>query len=93
MLAGDSAGGNLAASAILKIREEGLPTPGGLFLISPWLDLTLSGDSYDVRASQDPILTREAMRDVVPLYLGQIDGKSPYVFPCIRGPIRVPPLS
>ena len=81
VLAGDSAGGNLAAATVLRIRDEGLPKPGGLYLISPWLDLTLSGESYEVRASQDPILTQETMREVAQLYLGQIDGQYPYASP------------
>jgi epsilon-lactone hydrolase len=81
VLAGDSAGGNLAAAAVLKIRDEGLAIPGGLYLVSAWLDLTLSGDSYEVRASQDPILARGAMREVTQLYLGQVDGRNPYVSP------------
>jgi epsilon-lactone hydrolase len=92
VLAGDSAGGNLAAAAVLKIRDDGLPTPGGLYLISPWLDLTLSGDSYEVRASQDPILSRESMREVLPLYLGRVDGRIPYASPIHGDLSALPPL-
>ena len=92
VLAGDSAGGNLAAAAVLKIRDQGLPTPRGLYLISAWLDLTLSGDSYEVRASQDFILSREAMREVVQLYLGQIDSRNPYASPLHGDLSGFPPL-
>jgi len=92
VLAGDSAGGNLAAAAALKIRDEGLPTPGGIYLISAWLDLTLSGDSYEVKASQDPILARETMREVAQLYLGPVDGRYPYASPTYGNLSGFPPL-
>jgi epsilon-lactone hydrolase len=92
VLTGDSAGGNLAAAAVLKIRDVGLPTPGGLCLISAWLDLTLSGDSYEIKASQDPILSRDSMREVVPLYLGKVDGRNPYASPLTADLSGFPPL-
>ncbi len=92
VLAGDSAGGNLAAAAVLRIREEGLPMPGGLYLISPWLDLTQSGDSYVARASHDPILTREAMNEAAQLYLGKVDGRQPWASPVSGDLSGFPPL-
>lgn len=92
VLAGDSAGGNLAAAAVLKIRDEGLPMPGGLYLISPWLDLTHSGESYVSRASHDPILAREAMHEAAQLYLGLIDGQYPYASPAYGDLSGFPPL-
>ena len=92
VLAGDSAGGNLAAATVLKIREEGLPMPAGLFLISPWLDLTQSGDSYVARASHDPILTQEAMHEAARLYLGKADGWQPRASPANGDLSGFPPL-
>ncbi|MQW74302.1 alpha/beta hydrolase fold domain-containing protein [Nocardioides sp. dk4132] len=46
VVSGFSAGGNLAAALVLRAREEGLPVPAGLVLLSPALDLTESGDSF-----------------------------------------------
>lgn len=46
IVAGDSAGGNLALSLTLKLKEEGRMLPRGLALMSPWTDLTKSGKSY-----------------------------------------------
>jgi len=92
VLAGDSAGGNLAAAAVLKIRDEGLPTPGGLYLISAWLDLTQSGASYDLRGPHDPILTRESMCEAAQLYLGQFDNRHPWVSPVNGDLSGFPPL-
>lgn len=45
VVAGCSAGGGLALSMLLRAREEGLPLPAGLIGVSPWVDLTKSGDS------------------------------------------------
>jgi acetyl esterase/lipase len=58
VLAGDSAGGGLALALALKIRDS-TPTrqlPAGLALISPWVDLTLSGASIAANAEIDPII-------------------------------------
>lgn len=48
MIAGDSAGGGLALALCLYLRDHGLPQPAGLVLMSPWADVTCSGDSYDL---------------------------------------------
>lgn len=62
-IAGDSAGGNLAAGASLMARDRGAPMPACLVLIYPVLDADLDTASY--RAGRDPILTREAMREAL----------------------------
>ena len=49
-VAGDSAGGGLTLALLQKIREENLEMPACVSLISPWTDLTLSGNSVIVRA-------------------------------------------
>ncbi|MEX0839529.1 MAG: alpha/beta hydrolase [Parvibaculum sp.] len=41
----DSAGGGLVLSALVALRDEGVPMPGAMALLGPWVDLTLSGDS------------------------------------------------
>lgn len=50
VITGTSAGGNLAAALLLRARDEGLPMPGGLVLLSPEVDLTESGDSFALTA-------------------------------------------
>ncbi len=57
ILAGDSAGGNLALVLCLRLRGAGRRLPGGLVLFSPWTDMTMSGPSYGERAAIDPMLT------------------------------------
>nr|WP_221382867.1 alpha/beta hydrolase [Actinoplanes polyasparticus] len=56
-IAGDSAGGGLALGFAQELLESDLPAPVGLVLISPWLDLTLSGDGVAGVAAFDPWLT------------------------------------
>ncbi|MDB5584096.1 MAG: Esterase [Bradyrhizobium sp.] len=51
-----AAGGNLAAATILRARAEGLPLPAGVVLLSPEVDLTETGDSFQVNLGVDPIL-------------------------------------
>jgi acetyl esterase/lipase len=46
VVSGSSAGGNLAAATILRARDEGLPLPAGVALLTPEVDLTESGDSF-----------------------------------------------
>ena len=45
VVCGESAGGNLATALLLKAREEDLPQPAGLHLLSPWLDMKTKGES------------------------------------------------
>ena len=56
---GDSAGGNLAAASVLKMRDQHLPLPGALYLISPGADQSGAGDTYTTLAAADPILSTE----------------------------------
>lgn len=62
ILAGDSAGGNLALSLALKLKEDGRILPKALILFSPWTDLTLSGASHEKKAALDPILTADYLK-------------------------------
>lgn len=56
VLAGDSAGAGLAVATALALRDEDKPLPAALALLSPWLDLTLSGESMAGNASRDAML-------------------------------------
>lgn len=62
VVAGDSAGGNLALSLALHAAEAGLPRPAALVLLSPWADLSLSHDSFTRNALLDPFIPPAALR-------------------------------
>lgn len=78
---GDSAGGNLALAAVLKLRDEGLGVPAALALWSPWLDLTGSGDTYKTLEPQDPILSADTLGKCALAAAALEDHKNPLVSP------------
>ena len=61
LLCGESAGGGLIYALCLRLRQEGLELPCGLIGISPWVDLTGSGKSYETNRDNDPSLTQELL--------------------------------
>jgi acetyl esterase/lipase len=91
-LAGDSAGGGLAVATLLALREAGTPMPSCAFLMSPYADLTLSGETLDERQALDPVLTPDGLRVRAPEYIAQADAADPQISP-IFGDLRgLPPF-
>lgn len=80
VLIGRSAGGNLALAMLLRGRDEGLPMPGGLVLLSPEVDLTESGDSFHTNRYLDVMLPVPLM-PINRLYAGGADLGHPYLSP------------
>ena len=70
VVAGDSAGGNLALELCLKLKEQGRAQPRALLLFSPWTDMTASGKSYKSCKALDPMLTYEYIEAVRAAYTG-----------------------
>lgn len=68
ILAGDSAGGNLALELALDLRDADRMLPWRLVLFSPWTDMTASGESYEACRDRDPLLTREYIEAVREAY-------------------------
>jgi len=77
---GRSAGGNLAAAMLLRARGEGLPMPASLVLLSPEVDLTESGDSFQTNQMIDLVLPRP-LRLANLLYAAGADLTDPYLSP------------
>jgi monoterpene epsilon-lactone hydrolase len=90
--AGESAGGGLAVAALLALRDAGLPVPASALLMSPYADLTLSGDTIVDRAADDPILTPDGLRLRVPDYVGNADASDPQISPIFADLRGLPPL-
>lgn len=71
IIAGDSAGGNMALEMVLKLREEGRFLPKALILMSPWTDMTATSASYEKYRDLDPMLTKEYVLGVRRAYAGE----------------------
>ena len=78
---GDSAGGGLVFSLMLRLRDEGYPLPGAAVALSPWTDLALTGASLRVNAIYDPMLSADDPPLFVNDYLAGADPRAPYVSP------------
>lgn len=81
ILAGDSAGGNLALALTLKLRKEKRLLPRGLVLMSPWTDLTSSGQSHKTKAQIDPVLNAAYLAEMIHNYAAQEDLTNPLISP------------
>ena len=81
IVAGDSAGGNLALSLTLRLKEQERLLPRGLVLLSPWTDLTKSGKSYESRKEVDPVLDHEYLDRMIENYAGGQALSNPLISP------------
>lgn len=93
VIAGDSAGGGLALALCHYARDHGLPFPGGIITMSPWTDVTLSGDSYKTNYEIDPLFgnSRENMLYQCS-YVGDADRENPYLSPLFGNFRGFPPM-
>lgn len=71
IVAGDSAGGNLALCLALRLKEQGRMLPKALILMSPWTDMTSSGKSYQENTDIDPMITTNYIQAVRTAYAGE----------------------
>jgi acetyl esterase/lipase len=91
-LAGDSAGGGLSMALMLALRDEGLPLPAGAALISPWADLTGSGESVRSRLGLDPLFKPDDLPRAAQHYLNGHDPRHPLISPVFADPHDLPPV-
>jgi len=89
---GDSAGGGLTVATLLYLRDQNKPLPKCAICLSPWLDLTLSGESQVTKELAEPMLVKEAFPLWVSNYLGDADPRSPYASPIFTDLHGLPPI-
>lgn len=92
VLAGDSAGGNLALALLHAIKAAGEPMPACAVLLSPVVDLTLSGASFVTHARRDPVFSLGTLLALRSLYIEpeeMLDVRASPLFGDFRG---LPPL-
>lgn len=93
ILAGDSAGGGLAMAVCHYLKDHGMQLPCGIIAMSPWTDLTASGESYEFNYEKDPLFggTRDSLiynRD----YVGDHDPMDAYISPLFGDFRGFPPM-
>jgi len=81
VIAGDSAGGNLVVNTALRARDDGLPQPAALLLISPLLDLSFSGGSMRRNDGLDPMFRATSVRALREYYGTGMDPEDPRLSP------------
>ena len=85
-IAGDSAGGGLGLSLLLSLQRQIEMVPAAYWGLSAWTDLTASGESYQTRASLDPIHQQPMIVAMARNYLGSAgDAKNPLASPLFAG--------
>ncbi|KAK0233503.1 lipase/ esterase [Armillaria fumosa] len=97
IISGDSAGGGLSLALLLYLRDNDYPMPGGAILMSPWVDLTMSCESWDSNAGFDviPVFSPADYMNPVAQYLGpQVERylTHPYASPLFGDLKGLPPL-
>ncbi len=88
-VAGESAGGGLCYALCLRLKEEKLPLPGSIIAISPWTDLTSSGESYEINKDIDPSLSAETVKYYAKCYSD--NPQHPLVSPVFADLTGMPP--
>jgi len=79
-IAGESAGGNLVLTLLLRAKDSRLPYPNSAALLSPWCDLTRV-KHQQINTPNDPTLHPEDLDHYAEAYAGQSDRSSPYISP------------
>jgi epsilon-lactone hydrolase len=70
-LTGDSAGGGLAITTMLRVREQGLPLPAASMPLSPWLDMNGEGETFETNKGKDVLVAREIIQGMAATFLGE----------------------
>lgn len=91
IIAGDSAGGNLVFGLLAQILARG-QNPAGVVAFSPWVDLTLSGDTIQRNKTCDPLIPVNRMQEAVDLYLNGANPRDPLASPVLASYPNPPPV-
>jgi epsilon-lactone hydrolase len=92
-LTGDSAGGGLAITTMLRARHQGLPMPAASMPLSPWVDMEVSGETMLSNVERDYLFTKESVEGLVNMFLGEGgDRRDPYANPLYADLSGLPPV-
>lgn len=91
-MSGDSAGGNLTAALMLAMRDSGRKPADVISMISPWLDLTGSGESVKTKGTKDVMLSPAGIGAAAAAYAGEMDPADPQPSPLFAKHNDLPPM-
>lgn len=91
-IAGDSAGGGMTMASLLTLRDAGDAVPAAGVLLSPWLDLTGTGESAKSRARHDPLFRVQDMPNAAAHYASPEQQQHPLVSPVFADVHGLPPI-
>ena len=91
--AGDSAGGNLATSVVLKLRDDGVALPAAIVALSPWYDMECDGPTLDSNADTDALVQRPVVQNMATMFLGESGSRTdPLANPLHADATGLPPI-
>jgi acetyl esterase/lipase len=90
VVAGDSAGGNLTITSLMKLRDDGDPLPAAAACLSPATDITNKDHAH--QEFKDPLLPPKATRFYTKSYVGHNDARDPLISPVFGDLHGLPPL-
>lgn len=92
-LTGDSAGGALAVTTLLRLRERGLPMPAATMPLSPWVDMEITGNSMTTNRERDVLVQKEIVEGMAATFLGESGNrKDPLANPLYADLRGLPPM-
>ncbi len=92
VLGGDSAGGGLALSLLVALRDAQIPLPAGAAVFSPWTDLAATGESIRTNARRCAMFHGKDIAPGARYYLGEADPRNPLASPLYANLAGLPPL-
>ncbi|KAB8364862.1 hypothetical protein FH972_024723 [Carpinus fangiana] len=90
--AGDSAGGNLATSTVLRLRQEGVPLPAAIISFSPWYNLKNDFGTMTSNDARDMLVHRHQLDDMAATYVGKHSLVDPLTNPLYADLTGLPPI-
>jgi epsilon-lactone hydrolase len=92
VIGGDSAGGGLTLALMTSVRDTREPLPACAWLVSPWVDLQMTGASLAEKAVTDPLISKSYLEELASAYLAGADPANPLVSPLNADLAGLPPL-
>lgn len=92
VIVGDSAGGGLALATVIKLRDLNIDLPAALGLFSPWVDLTLKGDTIETLKNFDNVLSKRQLEGAAKIYAEKQELTNPLISPVFADLKNCPPM-